>query len=362
MLQVDHAKLNEKPDVTEPADVESCRENTGKMHQDQDVCKQVSLASNDNSRPTPFPVCENPGQVFGEKRFRGNRKPVKSVPQEAYPDLIRFVNGKHVSIRIISREFQEFWDRRENKISESSYSISKSQIEKTIREISVYERRAGFSRCHWYVKEEVKKKYNMPVPNQWKWGTVNHANEAAETTGCVNNVMLTEDSSTPDKQCTDSWLVPTRHAPTVETVPLEFNLAIPSTVNCEVKDSANHIPTLSTPSIVPASKSLTKEEVEEEEEELTIVGFDPPNKSLTQSSSVLKAGQKRKSSDQFPYKDNHQDQSKRRRTYLKSALDLIQNEVFNSISSLTQGTDAIKFNTKLNNLGVALQCLKNSIS
>ena len=54
------------------------------------------------------------------------------------------------------------------------YSISKSQLDKTIKEIAVYEKRATFKKLCWYVNDDVLEKYNLkdlPVPTTWHWVT-----------------------------------------------------------------------------------------------------------------------------------------------------------------------------------------------
>ena len=63
----------------------------------------------------------------------------------------------------------------EKKDAEKVYSISKRQLDKTIREIAVYEKRAEHNRNCWYVNDATLEKYglkNLPVPTEWQWITI----------------------------------------------------------------------------------------------------------------------------------------------------------------------------------------------
>ena len=54
------------------------------------------------------------------------------------------------------------------------YTFSKRQLDKTIRKVSMYERRPEYKRCCWYVHQHLLEKYSLtdlPIPTQWQWLT-----------------------------------------------------------------------------------------------------------------------------------------------------------------------------------------------
>ena len=54
------------------------------------------------------------------------------------------------------------------------YTFSKRQLDKTIRKLGVYEKRAEYGRTCWYVHQHLLEKYSLtdlPIPTQWQWLT-----------------------------------------------------------------------------------------------------------------------------------------------------------------------------------------------
>ena len=179
------------------------------------------------------------------------------VVVSAYPDLIRLVNGNVMGLPKLIIEFREFWRLKEegkNPLEESlmmdtpdeekaeadspregrspdkevkKYSISKRQLEKSIKEIAVYEKRSTFKKTCWYVNDDVIQKYEMKdltVPTQWKWitRTVNPVKETTEAPGeNGTSGRVTPSIPAPQKQAgsitkfTVAGLGPKVHEPSV---------------------------------------------------------------------------------------------------------------------------------------------------
>ena len=140
--------------------------------------------------------------------------------------MIRLVHGNRWSVQKLIREFREFWRRKSNGLDPLSqsgsadkslqaegnedeeadtsqnedmndgikYSMSKRQVDKTIKEIAVYERRSTYSKSCWYVHDAFLEKadlMDLTVPTQWVWVTKDPNKTTTRTATPSNNISAT---------------------------------------------------------------------------------------------------------------------------------------------------------------------------
>jgi chromatin assembly factor 1 subunit A len=108
--------------------------------------------------------------------------PKMTVPDEALPDLIRFIHGNIYGVKKLLDIFRDYWAVKiglkgaQASVDNSYFSIrhdsgiSKRQLELKIQSMAVKELRTGYPRSCWYVHTHVISKYglqesDLPVPN-----------------------------------------------------------------------------------------------------------------------------------------------------------------------------------------------------
>eukprot|EP00106_Octopus_bimaculoides_P016925 XP_014784367.1 PREDICTED: chromatin assembly factor 1 subunit A-like [Octopus bimaculoides] len=135
----------------------------------------------------------------------GNNLKKRVVPEEALPDLIKFVHGSRTGIKKLVVEFQSYWNTKhanmvakvaqeesktesssditpgtpgeksdvckqnstpntsvtETDAPEENSIISKRQLEKKILVIAVREKRVDYSKICWYVHNDIRKQYGL---------------------------------------------------------------------------------------------------------------------------------------------------------------------------------------------------------
>lgn len=109
--------------------------------------------------------CGSPGTpTVGAKKTQ--------VPEKVIPDLIRLVHGNINSRMFLVKEFMTHWQK--NKIGD--IKLPKVSVVHKINEIADWlacpEEGPLHLRSCWYVKEEVRKKYNcleITLPNRWEY-------------------------------------------------------------------------------------------------------------------------------------------------------------------------------------------------
>lgn len=105
-------------------------------------------------------------------------KPLKQVPEETMPNLIRLVHANTNNKIFLAKEFHEFWSKN------NQVPLSKGKILAKIQEIAEYKKCEALDRKCWMVKDDVLKSYkmtNVEVPNAWEY-TLERPNKSANTT------------------------------------------------------------------------------------------------------------------------------------------------------------------------------------
>ncbi|XP_077572974.1 chromatin assembly factor 1 subunit A [Stigmatopora nigra] len=96
--------------------------------------------------------------------------------------LLPLLHGNLNSSKVIITEFQEFCHQKTASTSPAPLSSPESsadvptriQVKRLIKNNAVYEKRATYRRCCWYVHEDVLSRFGLealPVPGQWSYST-----------------------------------------------------------------------------------------------------------------------------------------------------------------------------------------------
>lgn len=109
---------------------------------------------------------ESPDSKKEAKSQIAKEKMLKVFPDNAMPELIKLVHANVNNKVFLTKEFHEFWSKKDAGI------IPKTKIVAKIQEIADYSRIEGMARKSWVVKEEILKHYGIEqpeIPNKWEY-------------------------------------------------------------------------------------------------------------------------------------------------------------------------------------------------
>ncbi|CAI9733757.1 Hypothetical predicted protein [Octopus vulgaris] len=245
-----------------------------------------------------------PKDVEPTENKSGNNLKKRIVPEEALPDLIKFVHGSRTGIKKLVVEFQSYWNMQhanmvakmaqeesktepssditpgtpgeksdackqnstpntsvtETDAPEENSIISKRQLEKKILAIAVREKRVDYSKICWYVHNDIRKQYGLEdLPLKDKTSEIKAQEEQMaaaaalqSTKNSQQSLPTTLEAKTPNGKGGSNDKTPARPAPSDQMSILSFAqtsdklssvrtvAAVADSVSCSSSSSSNN--------------------------------------------------------------------------------------------------------------------------